>query len=170
MSTPETQTTNRPNIAEQSQIDTIGESSMSVSPDLLPWIDKEADISTRIVDTPYGQFQFGNVIGASGKLKKIAETDMRGREHDEDKLNRLMYDSISQILSGNPGAIKRFKNSPEGIDIFYDGLYGGARVYFADLGKDDKGMRTFLKAAVCGSKSTEPKVLSTFSGRGEKAV
>lgn len=161
--------TTRPDVAGLAEIETLGEGTLALDAETLPWIDQAQTIDTRIVGSQFGEFQFGNMIGASNKLRKVADTEMRGGKNDDDRLNRVMYESILSIMSGNPGAVKRFRNSPKGIDIYYGGLPSGARVYFVDIGTDDKDRRTFLKAAVCGSKNSEPKILSTFSGKKEKA-
>jgi hypothetical protein len=160
----------RLNIAEQAQLETVGHDQLSLSPDQLPWFDEARTINTSIVESPAGTFQFGNIIGGSRKLAKIATDEMQGRVADDDRLNGIMYTSIQAVMNGNPGAVKRMRNAPQGTDIYYGGLSSGARVYFVDAGKNENGMRIFLKAALCGSKNSEPRVLATLSGRKNERV
>jgi hypothetical protein len=93
---------------------------------------------------------------------------MRGREADDDKLNRLMYSSIQGLMQASSPAIERIWNAPRGADIYYTGLANGARVYFIDAGEDENGLRTFLKAGICGSKNTQIRVINTFTGNKGK--
>lgn len=157
--------TERPNIAEQTGLDTVGRDKFLATAEQFPWLDEERTINTTVVESLNGRFQFGNTIGGSRRLAKIATDEMLGRETDDDRLNDVMYNAIQAIMSGNPGTVKRVKNAPEGTDMYYGGLSNGARVYFVDAGRDNIGMRIFLKIALCGSKNSEPRVLSTLSGK-----
>ncbi len=162
---PEKPIIERPNSSERTGLETIGRRQFLASPEQFPWLDEEHMINTVVVDSPSGTFQFGNAIGGSYRLAKLASNEMLGKKMDDNRLNSVMYSAIQAIVSGNPGAVKRMRNAPEGTDIYYDGLLNGARVYFADAGRDNSGMRVFLKIALCGSKKSEPYVFSTLSGR-----
>lgn len=167
---PGTTKNERQNIAAETGMETVGTDSLEVTPDQLPWVDRETTIDTVIISSPNGEFQFGSVIGANNKLQKLAAKEMQGREGDDDRLNRVMYDSIQTIMGGNPGSVKHVRHAPAGTTIYYGGLSNGARVYFVDAGNDEQGRRTFLKAGLCGSKGTEPAVIKTFSGRKTERV
>lgn len=160
----------RRDVATEAELHTIGYGEVVLTDKQLPWTDG-GTVSMVTVESSDKtlKFQFGNVIGLSPRAEKIATKDMVGRESDEDRLNRTMYDSIRTILQGNPESVKRMKNAPEGTTIFYAGLSNGARVFFADLGCPAEGMpRTFVKIGVCGSKRSEPALMTTFSGKKER--
>ena len=167
-----TEIPSRINLADQLEIQTTATDKLTVTKDQLHWIDSDTVIPTAIVDSHNGQFQFGNCIGQSSKIEKITNSDMLGKLDDDDKLNRVMYGAILRILAGQQGSVKRFVNSPKNLDIYYDGLSSGARVYFADMGttktESGKELRTFLKIGLCSSKNQEPRIMGVFSGERER--
>lgn len=168
---PREDSARRLNIASLVEIQTINEAELNVSTDVLPWIDSPASLHIVRVESPFGEYMFGNAIGLSTKIAKIAVTEMQGRESDDDRLNRVMYESIRRIMLGQPSSVKRVRNAPEGLSIYYGGLTSGARIYFADLGIPEENLlRTFLKVGVCGSKNTEPSLLKTFTGNKKEKV
>ncbi|MCA9331310.1 hypothetical protein KC968_00040 [Candidatus Saccharibacteria bacterium] len=161
--------TRRTDVAEAAAIETIGTGSVEVGSEMLPWVKSElSEIPTAEVVSDAGNFRFGNIIGENPKLMSLAQREMRGNEHMDDQLNRLMYTGIQKILQGNPGSLKRVQNAPAGTAIYYDGLRSGARIFFTDIGSDEDGKRIFLKTAICASKKSEAVVLGTLSGKGKK--
>lgn len=159
----------REDIAGSISIDTVNSSELQITREQVPWLDSQdpITISTVEVESEIGQYRLGSVIGANDKIQSIADKDMRGKEPLDDKLNRAMHIGIQHILMGNPGALKRVQNAPEGVAIYYDQTKAGARVFFTDLGTDKDGVRVFLKTGVCASKNNEAKIIGAISGKGK---
>lgn len=164
-----TEIARRTDVAAATSIETVGTGSIEVGNEMLPWVNSDlVVIPTVEVVSEAGNFHFGNIIGENPKLMALAQKDMRGNEHTDDQLNRLMYAGIQKILEGNPGSLKRVRNAPAGTAVYYDGPRNGARIFFTDIGADEDGKRIFLKTAVCASKNSEAIALGVISGRGKK--
>lgn len=159
----------REDVAGSISIDTVDSSELQITRDQVPWLDSQEPIaiSTVAVSSEIGPYRLGNIIGANEKIQSIADKDMRGKESLDDKLNRAMHIGIQHILMGNPGALKRVQNAPEGIAVYYEYTKAGARVFFTDLGADANGDRIFLKTGVCASKNNEAKIIGAISGKGK---
>lgn len=143
--------------------ETVGVQQLEVSSERLDWIDHDSVINTAVVTSPHGEFIFGNVIGLSSHMRKIATDEMLGREVEELRLNKTMYRNIYGMLSDPHFAIKRV-NTDACIPIYFDGQNSGPRIFFAEYGTDIVGRRIFLKIAVCGSKSKEPNIFAKLKG------
>lgn len=157
----------RKDVASLLDLHTVGANKLALSEDDLHFIDHDTDISIVRVESPFGEFWFGNAIGTTSKLAKIALTEMLGQKKTDDKLNEILYGSIRSIMMGSAASVKTVKDAPEGLSIHYGGTREGARVFFTEL-ENINGIRSFAKLAVCNSKNPEASILSLFTKRNVK--
>jgi len=153
----------RRDTAEACDLNAVEVGCLLVPSDVLHWTEPGHVTTIVKLESPEGEFWFGNAIGANKKLTKLATDEMIDPNKD-DKLNEIMYNGIRAVMRGNPGSLKTVNGTPQGLLVFYGGTMDGARVYFTELDQID-GIRTFVKLAVCNSKNHENLILSLICGR-----
>lgn len=155
----------RKDIAREAGIETLKNTTLTITSEMIPWLEEDMPINTVEVKLASGQVvRYGSAM--TERATKILEDDWNikfrdgvqiedsNRENIEDRMNRGLWTSISNIIDGKAQRVGRFIDCP--IPSYYvkdDSTK--ARLFFASLGNID-GLPTFVRIG------------STFTVPGEK--